>query len=96
MDRCQSSPTRNPLNAEDKHERIRRVSLSAPKLESAVSLHPARTNHWSLMHTPDAEQFAQLATENDFVPVYRRLLSDTLTPVTAFQLLDDGGRCLPV
>lgn len=43
------------------------------------------------MHIPDAEQFAQLATENDFVPVYRRLLSDTLTPVTAFQLLDDGG-----
>ena len=43
------------------------------------------------MHTPDAEEFSQLATENDFVPVYRRLLSDTLTPVTAFQLLDDGG-----
>ena len=43
------------------------------------------------MHIPDAEQFAQLATENDFVPVHRRLLSDTLTPVTAFQLLDDGG-----
>ncbi|MGI9470541.1 MAG: anthranilate synthase component I [Rubripirellula sp.] len=43
------------------------------------------------MHTPDAQQFSQLATEHDFVPVYRRLLSDTLTPVTAFQLLDDGG-----
>ena len=43
------------------------------------------------MHTPNAQHFAQLAYEHDFVPVYRRLLSDTLTPVTAFQLLDDGG-----
>jgi anthranilate synthase component 1 len=43
------------------------------------------------MHTPDANDFAGLAVEHDFVPVYRRLLSDTLTPVTAFRLLDDGG-----
>lgn len=43
------------------------------------------------MHTPEADEFARLAVEHDFVPVYRRLLSDTLTPVTAFQLLDDGG-----
>ncbi|MEM6980936.1 MAG: anthranilate synthase component I, partial [Planctomycetota bacterium] len=28
--------------------------------------------------------------EYDFVPVYRRLFSDTLTPVTAFMHLDDG------
>ena len=43
------------------------------------------------MHLPLDESFAKLAVENDFVPVYRRLLSDTLTPVTAFRLLDDGG-----
>ena len=43
------------------------------------------------MHTPDAQKFAELAIRHDFVPVYRRLLSDTLTPVTAFQRLDDGG-----
>ncbi|MFK8112657.1 MAG: anthranilate synthase component I [Rubripirellula sp.] len=43
------------------------------------------------MHTPEADDFAALAVEYDFVPVYRRLLSDTLTPVTAFRLLDDGG-----
>ncbi|QDT03346.1 Anthranilate synthase component 1 [Rubripirellula lacrimiformis] len=43
------------------------------------------------MHTPDANKFAQLAVAHDFVPVYRRLLSDTLTPVTAFRLLDNGG-----
>ncbi|TWU10201.1 anthranilate synthase component I [Allorhodopirellula heiligendammensis] len=43
------------------------------------------------MHHPSADEFAQLAREYDFVPVYRRLLSDALTPVTAFTLLDDGG-----
>ncbi len=43
------------------------------------------------MHIPDPQHFAALAIEHDFVPVYRRLLSDALTPVTAFQLLDDGG-----
>ena len=43
------------------------------------------------MHTPSAQDFVRLALEHDFVPVYRRLLSDTLTPVTAFRLLDDGG-----
>ncbi|KAA1260012.1 Anthranilate synthase component 1 [Rubripirellula obstinata] len=44
-----------------------------------------------MMHLPDEKTFAKLAVENDFVPVFRRLLSDTLTPVTAFRLLDDGG-----
>lgn len=43
------------------------------------------------MHIPEPQQFASMALEHDFVPVYRRLLSDTLTPVTAFRLLDDGG-----
>lgn len=43
------------------------------------------------MHHPSADEFARLAREYDFVPVYRRLLSDALTPVTAFTLLDDGG-----
>ena len=50
------------------------------------------------MHRPSAAEFNDLAVEHDFVPVYRRLLSDTLTPVTAFRLLDDGdassGACL--
>ncbi len=44
-----------------------------------------------LMHTPEVSSFAQLAAQHDFVPVYRRLLSDALTPVTAFRRLDDGG-----
>ncbi len=45
---------------------------------------------------PDLGEFKQLASQYDLVPVYRRLLSDTLTPVSAFRLLDDGisGACL--
>jgi anthranilate synthase component 1 len=43
------------------------------------------------MHTPAVSDFSELAVAHDYVPVYRRLLSDTLTPVTAFRLLDDGG-----
>jgi len=43
------------------------------------------------MSHPDFARFDQLAAEYDFVPVYRRLLSDTLTPVTAIAALDNGG-----
>ena len=39
---------------------------------------------------PSLEDYRTLASEFDFVPVYRRLLSDQLTPVSAFRLLDDG------
>ena len=65
---------------------------------------PIRSNSFvRLMHHPTPEEFADLATEHDFVPVYRRLLSDALTPVTAFRRLDRaddgaspavGGACL--
>jgi anthranilate synthase component 1 len=37
---------------------------------------------------PDFETFRRLADGHHLVPVYRRLLSDALTPVTAFHLLD--------
>jgi anthranilate synthase component I len=40
---------------------------------------------------PKLERFAELTKSYDIVPVYRRLLSDTLTPVSAFRLVDDGG-----
>lgn len=42
------------------------------------------------MHQPKPETFRD-RNGHDFVPVYRRLLSDALTPVTAFRLLDDAG-----
>ncbi|QDU87596.1 Anthranilate synthase component 1 [Pirellulimonas nuda] len=42
-------------------------------------------------HLPDYESFEKLAAGVDAAPVYRRLLSDSLTPVTAFHRLDTGG-----
>ena len=39
---------------------------------------------------PHFEKYQELAAAFDLVPVYRRLLSDHLTPVSAFRLLDDG------
>ena len=43
-------------------------------------------------HYPDFATFSRLAAGADLVPVYRRLLSDALTPVSAFHKLD-AGRC---
>jgi anthranilate synthase component 1 len=46
-------------------------------------------------HLPDFETFRRLADGHQLVPVYRKLLSDALTPVTAFHLLDRGEQaCL--
>ncbi len=39
---------------------------------------------------PTTEEFETLARDHDLVPVWKRLLSDHLTPVTAFKQLDDG------
>ncbi len=46
----------------------------------------------STFHYPDFETFNKLAAGADLVPVYRRLVSDALTPVTAFHKID-AGRC---
>jgi len=43
------------------------------------------------MHQPDFEQFQALAANANLVPVYRKLLSDTLTPVSAFLKIDRGA-----
>lgn len=42
-------------------------------------------------HQPQFEEFTRLASGVDFVPVYRRILSDGLTPVSAFAQIDSGG-----
>jgi anthranilate synthase component 1 len=39
---------------------------------------------------PTLLQFEQLAKEYNLIPVHRRLLADSLTPVSAFHRLDDG------
>ncbi len=43
-------------------------------------------------HYPDLDSFRTLARDADLVPVYRRLTSDALSPVTAFHRID-AGRC---
>jgi anthranilate synthase component 1 len=42
-------------------------------------------------HYPDFDQFSRLADGVQLVPVYRRLIADSLTPVLAFHLLDRGS-----
>ena len=42
-------------------------------------------------HYPDFDTFSRLASQADLVPVYRRLLGDTLTPVSAFHKIDFGS-----
>src|SRR5688500_3643474 len=41
-------------------------------------------------HSPSLARFVELAQDADFVPVYRELLSDVLSPVQAFCRLDRG------
>ncbi|HXQ23965.1 MAG TPA: anthranilate synthase component I [Candidatus Acidoferrales bacterium] len=43
------------------------------------------------MHTPDFDQFCRLAEQGNLVPVYREILADLETPVSAFLKIDDGG-----
>ncbi len=46
-------------------------------------------------HYPDFETYCKLAPTAHYVPVYRRVVSDVLTPVSAFHKIDDGGNaCL--
>jgi anthranilate synthase component 1 len=45
----------------------------------------------TMPHYPDFATFSKLAGTADYVPVYRRVLSDVLTPVSAFHKIDDGG-----
>jgi anthranilate synthase component 1 len=42
-------------------------------------------------HYPDFTTFQKLAANADYVPVYRCILSDVLSPVSAFHKIDDGG-----
>lgn len=46
----------------------------------------------SIAHLPDFDTFQKLAADAEFVPVYRRLVGDSLTPVSAFHKID-AGRC---
>jgi anthranilate synthase component I len=43
-----------------------------------------------MRHRPGPDEFLQLARDYSLVPVYRQLIGDTLTPVTAFRKLQEG------
>ncbi|MEX2288423.1 MAG: anthranilate synthase component I [Planctomycetaceae bacterium] len=44
-----------------------------------------------MRYHPDFETFRQLAARGEFVPIYRQLVSDTLTPVSAYARMQSGG-----
>ncbi|MDB5297364.1 MAG: hypothetical protein JWO31_3347, partial [Phycisphaerales bacterium] len=41
---------------------------------------------------PDPDAFRAAAADADVIPVFRQLLADRLTPVSAFQLLAGDGQ----
>ena len=43
------------------------------------------------MYTPDFDAFCVLAQQGNLIPVYREILADLETPVSAFLKIDDGG-----
>ncbi len=51
---------------------------------------PEETVAAAALHFPDRETFLKLADGARLVPVYRRLVADCLTPVSAFHKLDAG------
>jgi len=44
-----------------------------------------------MTHYPPLDDFRRLAADVQMAPVWRRLVSDALTPVSAFHKIDDGG-----
>src|SRR5262252_9744780 len=43
-----------------------------------------------MRHYPPFDEFARLAGQGNLVPVYRQLIGDTLTPVSAFCKIQEG------
>lgn len=43
------------------------------------------------MYHPDKESFAMLAAKGNLIPVYREIMADMDTPVSAFMKIDDGA-----
>src|SRR5450755_4917897 len=44
-----------------------------------------------MRHQPDLNNFLELAKTHRLVPIYRQLVGDTLTPVTAFHKIREGN-----
>src|SRR6266852_5169860 len=43
-----------------------------------------------MRYRPSLDEFMELAQKNSLVPVYRQLIGDTLTPVSAFCKIQEG------
>src|SRR5438093_2203042 len=43
-----------------------------------------------MRHQPDLPSYLELAKHYRLVPIYRQLVGDTLTPVTAFRAIQEG------
>src|SRR5215203_2667625 len=43
-----------------------------------------------MQHRPSFSEFVELARQGTMVPVYRQLIGDTLTPVSAFCKIQEG------
>ena len=77
------------------------LSVHCPECTPLLSLdalipYPATTaprlsESQTTMHSPNINTFLEFAKNYQRIPVYRRLVSDALTPVTALQRLDSGG-----
>jgi anthranilate synthase component 1 len=59
------------------------AQTSSPLNQTMITSHPPLN--------PDFEEFRRLAKGVDFVPVYRRLIADAVTPVSVLKQIDDGG-----
>ncbi len=44
-----------------------------------------------MRHRPTFDEYLELSKHHPLVPIYRQLVGDTLTPVTAFHKIQDGG-----
>ncbi len=60
-------------------------------MRSLGSFRDSPLRHDVMCFLPDRLRFEKLAEKHRFVPVYRRLLSDSLTPLSAFARLDTGS-----
>src|SRR5512135_1116504 len=63
-----------------------RLTLLSPIWYSTQIAYFAR----SFMFLPSLEEFKQKAKKGNLIPVYREILADRETPVSAFQKIDDG------
>src|SRR5437870_7132248 len=75
----------------------REWKLDHPPAESSSANRPAQTppacrayHDRMQTHSPTFDDFAALAQQGNVVPVYRQLIGDTLTPVSAFCKIQEG------